>query len=116
MSRIRAQQDAQLIRGALPLLILTLISQDESYGYQLVERLAEPGLQVTTGLVYPLLNRLERDGLVSSRMVASASGPPRKYFSLTASGQAAKASAEAQWHLVSAAVDETLTKEHSRND
>ena len=116
MSRIQAQQDAQLIRAALPLLILTLISQDESYGYQLVERLADYGLRVTTGLVYPLLSRLERDGLVSSRMVASTSGPPRKYFSLTASGEAAKASAEAQWHLVSAVVGETIAKEHSRND
>ena len=116
MSRIQAQQDAQLIRAALPLLALTLIGRNESYGYQLVERLADYGLQVTTGLVYPLLSRLERDGLVSSRMVASTSGPPRKYFSPTATGKAAKASAEAQWHLVSAVVEQTIAKEHSPND
>ncbi|WP_146363352.1 PadR family transcriptional regulator [Arthrobacter yangruifuii] len=116
MTRIQAQQDAQLVRAALPLLTLTLIGREESYGYQLIERLADYGLEVTTGLIYPLLNRLERDGLVSTRMVASSSGPPRKYFALTVSGEAAKVSAEGQWHLVSAVVQQALTKEHGQND
>lgn len=100
-------QDAQMVRSVLPLLTLTLIAEDESYGYQLIERLANLGLNVTTGLVYPVLSRLERDGLVSSRMIASTNGPPRKYFALTTAGEAAQASAMDQWRLLNSATQES---------
>ncbi|WAP50832.1 PadR family transcriptional regulator [Arthrobacter sp. ATA002] len=105
-----------MIRAVLPLLALTLIAEKESYGYQLTERLSTLGLEVTTGLVYPLLSRLERDGLVSTRMVASTNGPPRKYFALTTAGESARAAAKEQWHLVSTAVRDATDKEHSRDD
>ncbi|MFK0039065.1 PadR family transcriptional regulator [Paenarthrobacter sp. NPDC090517] len=110
MSRIQAQQDAQMVRSALPLLALTLIAEEESYGYQLIERLANLGLNVTTGLVYPVLSRLERDGLVSTRMVASTYGPPRKYFALTTLGETAQASAMDQWRLVNSAIQKATEK------
>lgn len=100
-----------MIRAVLPLLALTLIGDEESYGYQLTERLSALGLDVTTGLVYPLLSRLERDGLVGTRMVQSASGPPRKYFALTPAGEAARAAAKGQWRVVSAAVRDATDKE-----
>jgi PadR family transcriptional regulator, regulatory protein PadR len=116
MSRIQAQQDAQMVRAVLPLLTLTLIAREESYGYQLTERLSALGLDVTTGLVYPLLSRLERDGLVSTRMVQSANGPPRKYFALTTAGMAAREAAQEQWHVVSTAVRDATEKEHPKND
>lgn len=116
MSRIQAQQDAQLTRAALPLLTLTLIADEESYGYQLIERLAYYGLEVTTGLMYPLLSRLERDGLVSTRMVPSTNGPPRKYFALTEAGNRARVSAKDQWQVVAAAVHSTTEKEFARHD
>ncbi|WP_461170666.1 PadR family transcriptional regulator [Arthrobacter sp. Z1-15] len=103
-----------MVRAVLPLLALTLIGEEESYGYQLTERLAALGLEVTTGLVYPLLSRLERDNLVRTRMVASTNGPPRKYFALTPAGEAAQASAKEQWRVVSAAVRAATDKE--RND
>lgn len=104
------------MRSALPLLTLTLIAERESYGYQLIERLAELGLDVTTGLIYPLLTRLERDGLVSSRLVASTNGPPRKYFALTSAGEAARITAQEQWHVVAAAVTTITEKERSSHD
>lgn len=93
-----------MVRAVLPLLALTLIAEKDSYGYQLTERLSALGLDVTTGLVYPLLSRLERDGLVSARMVQSANGPPRKYFALTPAGMSAREAAQAQWRVVSTAV------------
>lgn len=116
MSRIQAQQDAQVIRAALPLLALTLIGDQESYGYEIVERLSELGLDVSTGLIYPVLARLERDKLVTTRAVTSTNGPPRKYFTLTPQGQAAKAAASQQWQLVSAAVENALTLEGHPDD
>lgn len=116
MSRIQAQQDAQIIRAALPLLTLTLIGDRESYGYEIVERLSKLGLDVSTGLVYPVLSRLERDRLVTTRSVASNSGPPRKYFTLTPEGQDARSSAHNQWLLVSSAVHNALTPEGNTGD
>ncbi|MEG9247936.1 PadR family transcriptional regulator [Arthrobacter sp. Soc17.1.1.1] len=113
MSRIKAQQDAQLTRAALPLLTLTLLADEESYGYQLIERLEDLGLEVTTGLMYPLLSRLERDGLVTTRMVPSTNGPPRKYFALTEAGHTTRASVKDQWQVVATAVHAATEKEHA---
>lgn len=93
-----------MVRSVLPLLTLTLISEEESYGYQLVERIAAMGLDVSTGLVYPVLSRLERDGLVRTRMNSSPNGPPRKYFALTTAGETARTTALEQWRLVASAV------------
>ncbi|MBG6226504.1 PadR family transcriptional regulator PadR [Arthrobacter sp. CAN_A2] len=95
------------------MLTLTLIADEESYGYQLIERLADLGLEVTTGLMYPLLSRLERDGLVSTRMAPSTSGPPRKYFALTEAGNTARATLKDQWRVVATAVDAATEKEHT---
>ena len=116
MSRIQAQQDAQIVRAALPLLTLTLIGERDSYGYEILERLAGLGLDVSTGLIYPVLARLERDGLVTTRPVASPAGPPRKYFAITEAGQNARNAARDQWHLVSSAVDNALTSEGHDHD
>jgi PadR family transcriptional regulator, regulatory protein PadR len=111
VSRIQARQDAQLTRAALPLLVLHLIRRHESYGYELVERLNTIGLEANTGLVYPVLNRLERDALVVTSSKPSPSGPPRKYFSLTDAGLAALAIATSQWHQTASAVSKTLNSE-----
>lgn len=88
----------------LPLLALELIGHRESYGYELVERLAGLGLEASTGLVYPVLNRLERDALLTTSSRPSPSGPPRKYFSLTEAGAAALVIARAQWAHTAAVV------------
>ena len=105
-----------MVRAVLPLLTLALLAREESYGYQLTERLSGLGLDVTTGLVYPLLSRLERDGLVSTHMVQSTHGPPRKYFTLTPAGTAAREAAQEQWHLVSGAVRDAIEREQPEND
>ncbi|WP_046472116.1 PadR family transcriptional regulator [Allosalinactinospora lopnorensis] len=100
-----ARRDPQLLKGVLPLLLLRLLAAQESYGYELVVRLREHGLEgVATGTVYPALTRLERDGQVSSRLLASASGPARKYYRLTERGYTALRQAEGAWHSLSAVV------------
>ena len=91
-------RDPQLLKGVLPMLVLALLTEDESYGYQLVSRLRADGLDdITTGSVYPVLTRLERDGLISARLVASATGPARKYYLPTTEGAAALTAAVAGW-------------------
>ena len=81
------------------MLVLALLTEAESYGYELVSRLRADGLDdITTGTVYPVLNRLERDGQITSRLVASASGPARKYYLPTLDGAAALAEASRGWN------------------
>lgn len=115
MTRIRSQQDAQLVRAVLPLLILTLISERESYGYELVERLEVLGVSASTGLVYPVLNRLERDGLITPRAGASNNGPPRKYLTLTTAGEDARIAASQHWQSVSLSVRSAIDSEGVTN-
>ncbi len=61
---------------------------ERHYGYSLVRVLSESGsISLKEGTVYPILARLDRDGLVRSEWVESDQGPPRKYYALTSSGQ-----------------------------
>jgi PadR family transcriptional regulator PadR len=82
----------QARKGLLELCILTAVSDEERYGYELVKTLiAIPGLGVTEGTVYPLLSRLKLAGLIASRIEESATGPARKYYSITREGRRALA-------------------------
>ena len=64
--------DPQLLKGVLSLLLLELLAQRESYGYEVVQRLHTIGLiGVLEGTVYPALSRLEREGHLTTRLVAS---------------------------------------------
>lgn len=99
-----ADRDPQMLKGVLPLLVLASLAHAESYGYELVVRLREDGLtDLSTGTLYPVLTRLERDRLISSRLVASPSGPARKYYLPTDEGRTALTDRSAAWtQLVSA--------------
>ena len=79
--------DPQLLKGVLSLLLLHLLAERESYGYEVVQRLHAIGLTgILEGTVYPALTRLEREGSLSTRLVASSSGPARKYYRPTGAG------------------------------
>lgn len=99
-----ATHDVQMLKGALRLALLRLLADRESYGYELVVRLHDLGLvDVGEGSVYPALTRLERDGLASTRLVPSTSGPARKYYRLTAAGSTQLQASLGAWaHLVDA--------------
>jgi PadR family transcriptional regulator PadR len=78
----------QVRKGVLEMCILRALAKDERYGYELVKALAAvPGLALSEGTLYPLLSRLRVAGLVSTRLVESAEGPARKYYSLTGEGR-----------------------------
>lgn len=98
MDRASEPHDPQLLRGVLPMLILALLGERESYGYDLVERLRALGLTgLATGAVYPVLSRFERDGLLSSFTQKSQSGPARKYYALTDQGHQARVDSARRW-------------------
>ncbi len=78
----------QVRKGVLEMCILAALERGERYGYELVKGLvAVPGVQVAEGSIYPLLSRLKKQGFVETRLVESAEGPARKYYSLTAVGR-----------------------------
>ncbi len=104
-----SDRDSQLLKGVLPMLVLALLTEAESYGYELVTRLQAAGLaDIGPGTVYPVLNRLEREGAVASRLVASATGPARKYYRPTTRGTAELAAAGAAWDRLAATVAAVL--------
>jgi PadR family transcriptional regulator len=94
-------QDSQLLKGVLGLVLLRLLAERESYGYELVGRVHEAGLaDVPDGSIYPALTRLEREGQLESRLVPSSAGPARKYYRLSASGVEALAGGERAWRYL----------------
>ena len=89
----------QLKKGVLELCVLALLSRQDSYAYELASVLAED-VGMGEGTIYPLMRRLQLDGLVKTYLVESASGPPRKYYKLTTHGRTALAELQGYWqHL-----------------
>ena len=97
----------QLKKGVLELCVLALLSRHDSYAYEIASRLAE-GIDMGEGTIYPLMRRLQADGLVDTYLVESPSGPPRKYYRLTAAGRASFAQQKSEWAAFSSAVEAIL--------
>ena len=84
----RDRRITQLRKGILELAVMGVLYNERHYGYSLVRVLTEDGsISLKEGTVYPILARLDRDGLVRSEWVESDQGPPRKYYALTPSGR-----------------------------
>jgi PadR family transcriptional regulator PadR len=104
-----ATHDPQLLKGVLTLLLLRLLAERESYGYEVVQRLREVGLAgISEGTVYPALSRLEREGRIGARLVASTAGPARKYYQPTPAGREALATGTADWRSLAELVNTVL--------
>ncbi len=91
--------------------MLALLTHEERYGYQIAQGLTESaGLAVREGTIYPLLSRLQREGLVAARWRESPAGPPRKYYHLTPTGRQVLEAQTSSWENIVRAV-ETILKE-----
>lgn len=97
----------QLKKGALEMCVLALLARGESYAYEIASTLAT-GIGTGEGTIYPLMRRMQDDGLVDTRLVESSSGPPRKYYRLTPAGRAALAAQKRDWRAFTSAVDRLL--------
>lgn len=100
----------QLRRGVLEYCVLALLQDEERYGYDLVVELSAAGLLASEGTIYPLLSRLRKDALVSTSWQESPSGPPRRYYALTAQGRAALADFTRSWTDFKQSVDDILRR------
>ena len=93
----------ELVAASAEPLILSLLAKGESYGYAIIQEVkARSGgkLQWTDGMLYPVLHRLERRGLLKSRWGESETGRKRKYYSIKKDGKTAMAKHHEQWSLI----------------
>lgn len=97
----------QLKKGVLELCVLALLSRQDSYAYEIASRLAE-GIDMGEGTIYPLMRRMQTDGLVDTYLVESSSGPPRKYYKLTEAGKQSFTAQKAEWAAFARAVEAIL--------
>ena len=100
---------AQMRKGILEYCILSILARGEAYPSEILEALKNEKLLVVEGTLYPLLTRLKNDELLSYRWEESNSGPPRKYYHITASGNAFLNELDKTWTELKDAV-ESLTK------
>ena len=99
--------EIQLKKGALELCVLALLSKHDSYAYEIAAQLAD-AIGMGEGTIYPLMRRLQTDGLVETYLVESSAGPPRKYYRLSEAGKKNFTSQQAAWKSFSGAVDTIL--------
>ncbi|MDP2299319.1 MAG: PadR family transcriptional regulator [Coriobacteriia bacterium] len=103
----------ELNAGTVALVLLAILDRSEEalYGYQIAKQLegeAGGGMAFKQGTLYPVLRSLEGQGLLSSRVEPSVTGPPRKYYAITAEGSAVLASWSDVWKRTRIFVDGTL--------
>lgn len=95
--------DKDLVAASATPLVLGILAEGELYGYAILKRVGELSggrMSWSDGMLYPLLHRLERQGLVSSSWGVSDSGRRRKHYAITAAGRHALAERQAQWDVV----------------
>lgn len=100
---------SQLLKGVLDMCLLALIAEEPSYGYEMVHKLQERGLDlVSDGSIYPLLSRLQKQNLVEGYYEGSSGGPQRKYYRIREEGTARLADWQEEWGRLSIGVDSVL--------
>jgi PadR family transcriptional regulator PadR len=117
--------DNQLVRkfrkelnsGIVALVLLATLSRSEEplYGYQIaksLEGLAQEGVPVKQGTLYPVLRSLEESGLLASRVEPSVSGPPRRYYEITALGRDTLGAWKMTWEQTKQFVASVLEENH----
>jgi len=88
----------QLRKGVLIYMVLSLLNRQEMYGYALISSLSEKlSASMAEGTIYPLLNRMVRNGNISFDWRIMETGPARKYYQITNSGKELLVSMHAHW-------------------
>ena len=104
-------ETTQLIKGVLDLAVLSVVAEEDGYGYDVVRRLRAAGLdEVGDASVYGTLRRLYQAGALTSYVVPSDEGPHRKYYGITPVGRDMLRTQGKTWRSFAATMDELLTK------
>jgi len=105
----RPQTDA--LRGSLDLLVLKTLSLETTHGWgigQRIQQISDGVLEVNQGSLYPALQRLEKEGLITSEWRVSANGRRARFYELTASGHRALGSEIESWRRFTAGLEAVL--------
>ena len=104
-------EQTQLLKGVLELAVLAVIARGETYGYEILSTLESAGFDgVGDASVYGTLRRLEQAGHLESRLAASDSGPARKYYSVTPSGNEQLQAGTDTWRGISDALERLVER------
>ena len=90
----------ELVAASAEPLILSLLSEGESYGYAIIQEIkarSKDRIQWTDGMLYPVLHRMEEEGWITSRWVEAENGRKRKYYSIKKDGHQALKVKREQW-------------------
>ena len=107
--------DREFLTGTVGVLILSLLSEREMYGYELLreaERRSSSAFHLKEGTLYPALHQMERSGLLKGRWRDNETGRPRKYYRLTAKGRRRAESKRRQWTAIAVAMQAILEGGH----
>lgn len=89
----------QFKKGVLELCVLSMLKQDDQYGYDVASKLSK-SIDVADGSIYLVLRRLKQEDYVSSYLEESSGGPPRKYYVITRKGERFLDELTAEWALL----------------
>lgn len=104
-----ANPSSQILKGILDGCVLKLISHGELYGYELNEKLKTYGLDmVSEGTIYPLLLKLQKQGLIIAESKPSKEGPNRKYYRLTEQGYLSLSDFSTHWQHISTSISQIM--------
>lgn len=100
---------SQVKKGILSFIILNILQENEYYGYELIEEVKKnTDIEIAEGTLYPLLNRLKKEGLVFSKWVEQESGIPRKYYSLSEEGKTTLQEMKEYWVNMNSSIQKLL--------
>ena len=109
MEETVARWEAQLRKGAVEMVVMASLWPGRLYGLEILRNLEEKShISLSEGTVYPVLNRLKNDGLLSSEWVEAEAGHPRKYYALTEAGRVRFRQMASAWKKFSAGISQLV--------
>jgi len=98
----------ELRRGVISIAVLSQLSKDE-YGYSLLKALSDKGLEVDQSTLYPLLRRLEAQGLLQSDWRIVDEARPRRYYVISTQGKAVLSKLKKEWSTMAETMSQMLS-------
>jgi PadR family transcriptional regulator, regulatory protein PadR len=110
-------QMTEMLKGTLEGIVLAILAERPAYGYEITARLRDQGFSdIVEGTVYALLVRIEQRGFVDVEKVPSEKGPPRKVYSLNASGREQLEDFWGTWSFLSERIEQLHNNNNNQAD